>query len=197
MKYGLNLVTAPALEPITTAEAKAQCRIDANTEDSLVADYVSASRAYLEVSSGLALITQTFDLTISGWPADGEGILMPRNPVQSITSVKYYDASNVLQTLSSAYYEIDVTRTPTRIHLADGYEWPDHYDRLSPIVIRFVAGYGAAASSVPQPIRQALKLLVGAYYNNREQIMVSPGLTPVVLPMGVESLMQPYKVYGF
>jgi uncharacterized phiE125 gp8 family phage protein len=197
MKHGLQLVTAPTVDPVSIAEARAQCRIDSTTEDGLIADYILAARAYVEVTTGLSLISQTYDMTLSHWPHSGNGILLPRNPVQSITSVKYYDTTNALQTLSSSYYEIDVSRNPTAIHLADGYEWPDTYDRISPIVVRFVAGYGSAPGSVPEPIRQAIKLLVGGYYANRESAILSPGMGVAMVPFGVEALLQPYKVYGF
>ncbi len=48
---------------------------------------------------------------------------------------------------------------------------------------------------VPTPIRQAMLLMVGHLYENREASTVGPAITE--LPMGVEALLAPYRVLRF
>jgi uncharacterized phiE125 gp8 family phage protein len=60
------------------------------------------------------------------------------------------------------------------------------------IEIAFTAGYGAAASDVPAPIRQALLLLVAHWYEHRDPIEI--GTDATIIPAAVSELLQPYRV---
>ena len=197
MHYGLRLITGPSVEPISLNEVKAQLRIDGSADDTLLTSYIAAARAYDESTTGLALNTQTWEMTLHDWPYGSNPIVLPKQPVQSITTITYADQANQTQTLASSVYEIDVTRTPAFITLTENSDWPDIYDKQAAITIRFVAGYGATAASVPEPIRQAMLLLVGHWYANREQVTLGAGLTATQLPLGMDALLQPFKVYGF
>lgn len=197
MNYGLRLVSSAAIDPVSLAEARAHCRIDESADDGLVAGYIMAARSYIENATGLSLITQTWEMTLHDWPHADEGIVLPRQPVQSITSVQYYDTSGALQTLSSAAYEIDTTAMPAQIKLADGYSWPQLDDKLVSVIVRFVAGYGSSPGAIPEAIRHAILLMVGHFYANREQVVVGSGITISQLQFGVDALIAPYKVHGF
>jgi len=59
--------------------------------------------------------------------------------------------------------------------------------------VTFVSGYGAAAA-VPKAIKQALLLLIGHLYENREAVTTA-NLNE--LPMAVNALLYPYRVWGF
>lgn len=196
MDYGLRLVVSPTIDPVSIAEARAHCRIDDDADDGLVAGYIMAARSYIEQVSGLSLISQTWEMTLEEFP-DDDCIYLPRNPVLSITSIQYYDAANALQTLSASTYEIDTAQVPAEIELANGATWPATYERTAAVVVRFVAGYGAAPGSIPEPIRLAILLLVGHFYANREQVTLGAGLTATQLPFGVDALIAPYRVHEF
>lgn len=191
--HGLRIVTPPTAEPISLAEAKAHCRIYGSDDDGLIAGYIMAARSIVERAYNLALITQTWDMTLPCWPDPCGHFLLGLSPVQSVTSIKYYDTANVQQTLSATAYDFDGAQEPARVTLAFGYVWPMHYVRLAPIAIRFVAGYGSQPGSVPEPIRLALLLLVGHFYENREAVLV--GQTAADLPFGVDALLSPYRVF--
>lgn len=196
MDYGLRLVAAPTIDPVSLAEARAHCRIDESADDGLVAGYILAARAYIEQVTGLSLISQTWEMTLEDFPSE-DHIYLPRNPVSSITSIQYFDATNTLQTLSAAQYEIDTAQVPAEVELIEGATWPATYDRVAAVVVRFVAGYGATPGAIPEPIRLAILLLVGHFYANREQVTLGAGLTATQLPFGVDALIAPYKVHGF
>ena len=59
------------------------------------------------------------------------------------------------------------------------------------IEIDFVAGHGDTPSDVPQPIRQALLLLIAHWYENREPVEI--GATATTIPAGVSELLMPYR----
>ncbi|ODR98420.1 hypothetical protein AUC68_08240 [Methyloceanibacter methanicus] len=57
--------------------------------------------------------------------------------------------------------------------------------------VAFVAGFGDAAADVPQPIRQALLLLVAHWFERREPVELGPG--PQGVPAVAAGLLQPYR----
>lgn len=189
----VSVATAPAAEPITTAEAKAWGRIDVSEEDSLISALITAARLHVERTCGLALVTQTLDVYYQRWPMS-DRLLLPRPPIQSITWIKYTDNTEAEATFSSSNY-LFVPSFPAEVVLKDDIDWPDEtLSPAKPINIRVVAGYGDA-SAVPQPIKQAIFLLVQHWYQNREAVVVSSdgNIDAKVVPMAVDALLAPYR----
>lgn len=162
-----KVVTAPASEPITTAEAKLHCRVDLTDDDVPIAAWIVAAREEVERISGMALISQTLELVLPNWPI-GDRIELPRPPLTSVTSVKYKDKDGNETTWDSANYLAGVDSVPGVLVLAWNAVWPsvDLYP-IEPIRIRYVAGF-ANAAAVPQSLKQAMLLLIGHWYENRE-----------------------------
>lgn len=192
MMYGLTLVTPPAEEPFDLAAAKLHLREDDTGQDSIVSALITAARSYCESFLNRALITQTWDLTLDCFPytyrpgVDSNAIMVPRAPLQSVTSITYLDTNGTSQTLASTEYIVDPKQEPGRIVPAHGKSWPSAQDRVNAVVVRFVAGYGAAAA-VPEKIKAAMKLLIGHWYENREGVVT--GTITTEIPMAVESLL--------
>lgn len=101
--------------------------------------------------------------------------------------ITYYDTANTVATFAAASYFVDTKSEPGRVVLAYGQSWPGTTLRpANGICVTFIAGYGAA-SAVPENIKQAMLLLIGHFYENREAIVI--GQTAMPLPMAVESLL--------
>lgn len=188
---GLALYTAPAAEPLTTAEAKLHLRVVTSADDALIASLIVAARRLAEQETGRQLVTATWELHLDSWPACGV-ISLPRPPLQSVTHVKYYDAADVLQTLATTLYDVDDKALAPRIVRADGATWPTLDVRPNAVVIRFVAGYGAAGA-VPDNVKAAMLLMVGHWYSHREAV-ISGAVAD--LPLGVQYLLDPARVWG-
>lgn len=159
----LRLITAPAAEPVTVATAKTYLRVDGSDDDTLIGSLIKAAREKGEELSRRAFITQTWDLTIDCWPWS---LLMNlyRPPLQSITSVKYLDSSNVEHTWTDFVTDI---RTEPGVIMFNSLP-SDALLKSGAITVRFVAGYGTAGSNVPERINQAILSLVACWYENRE-----------------------------
>lgn len=178
MIQGRTLVTAPAVEPITLTEAKEHLREDGVGQDSLIEDVlIPAARQYVEKRTWRALITQTWDFTWYRFPI-GPGLGLSLPPLQSVTSVTYYDTDNALQTFASSNYIVDTSMEPGTIRLLEGVSWPDTYARPSAVIVRAVVGYGVAAD-VPAQYKHAMNLLVGHWYANREGVVTGTVSTRV------------------
>lgn len=190
MPFTLEQTTAPATEPITTAEAKSHLRVDISDDDTLIDNLVTAARLHVERITNRSLITQTWKYYLDGvFP---NLIRLPRGPIQSVTNIKYLDIDGAEQTVSTDVYRVDTVSEPARVVEEEDEDWPDTENTINAIYITYDAGYGDNASDVPQPLRQAILLLVGNWYREREAT-VPTTLTEV--PMAVNALLQPYKVY--
>jgi uncharacterized phiE125 gp8 family phage protein len=190
----LKLITPPAVEPILLADAKAHCRVDGTAEDTLITLYIGAARRAAENRTGLALIAQTWELALDAFPF--AEIWLPLPPVASITSIKYLDANGVEQTLDAADYALDNYGSVRHwVIPAAGVEWPDTLDAANAVKVRFVTGYGASGSNVPEDIRAWMLLAIGTMYSQRET--VAQGQV-AELPGGFwHDLLNPYRILTF
>lgn len=190
----LVLQTAPASEPVTTAEAKSHLRVTTSDDDTYISTLVTVARNHAETITRRALINQTWDYFLNRFPCDDK-IVIPLPRLSSVTSVKYTDKDNVQSTLASNKYVVDTNGEPGQVVLAYGESWPSFTPRpVNAVEIRFVAGYGSSATNVPAGIRQAMLLLVGHWYENRELISE---LNLKEIPETVNALLWPYRVMGF
>ncbi len=191
----LKLVTAPAVELMSTANAKAHLRVDSTDDDTLIGVLIKAARQHAENVASRALITQTWDYQLDAWP-DGDEITIPLPPLQSVTSVKYYDTAGTEYTMTATDYIVDTKSEPGRIVLAYGKSWPSTTLRpAAGVIVRFVAGYGDAAANVPEAIIAALKLHIGYLYEQREAVNI--GNIVNELPLAYDALLYPYRVWSF
>lgn len=185
----LTLITPPAIEPVSLDEAKLHLRVDGQDEDDLLSAYLTAAREVCELESRRAFITQTWEMALESWPVH-PWIELLRPPLQSVLSVKYTDSLGAEQTMASDDYLVGPATTPGRIWLGYGKSWPS--TTLQPgaaIRVRYVAGYGDDAASVPQRYRQAILLLLGHYYENREAVTAQVRFNLAPIPLGVRSLL--------
>lgn len=183
--YRTSLVTAPSEEPVSRTEAKLHCRVEHTADDTLIDGLIVASRQVVETLCRRALVTQTHDLFLGYWPHTGS-VEIPNPPLVSVTTVKYYDGDGTLTTISSSDYLVSAG-TPGSVTTASGSSWPEPQVRPDAIAIRYVAGYGAA-SAVPQCLKQAVLLLVGHFYENREAVAAATTFGEV--PMAVDALIR-------
>ncbi|MFZ4773938.1 MAG: head-tail connector protein [Terrimicrobiaceae bacterium] len=176
----IKVITAPVFEPITLAEAKLHLRVDTTDDDALISALIVAAREEIERRSWHALMTQTLELVLDEWPCDDE-IVLPRPPLQSVTSFTYKDASGTVNTWDPAHYVVGVDTVPAEIEPAYGKYWPaTALHPVDAIRIRYVCGF-ASASAVPQSLKQAMLLCMGRWYENRE------GEVPYVVDMLCQS----------
>lgn len=141
---------------------------------------------------GRCLLSQTWRQTVDHcWPPV-IGLTLP--PIQSVDAVKYIDGDGVQRTLApSAYRVTGAGSWLTEIAPAYGQTWPTVRWQAETIEVEFTSGYGTGADDVPAPILQAIRLLVGHLYQNREAVNV--GNITGEIPFGVRSLLAPLKVF--
>ena len=185
-----TLIEGPATEPVSLAEAKAQCRVDTSDDDTLLTSLIKASRHYVENYIRRPLIPQTKSVSFNRF--HDEMLLSPQ--LQSVSGVTYVDSEGVTQTLATSIYQVDTDSQPGRIYRAYNQTWPSV--RLQPMAVKatVVCGYGDDASDVPEDIRLAILLLVSERYDRRE--IVSLQSESHEMPFTISALLDPYRLWS-
>ena len=183
-------------EPIVTwEEAKKHLRVRDGEQDyveALIAaaqDWFDGPNKWLGHSFGL----QTYDLLTSCWTE----ARLPYGPIVEIVSVTYRDKDGVTQTMPEADYRL----------LSSGAlyaeTWPETDGKPEAITVRVRSGYAPAlvepegggdpveVSTVPASAKQALLLIIGHWFANRETVVTGTIATEV--PMAAEALLAPFK----
>jgi len=181
--------TAPVVEPVSLAEAKAQCRVDGTDEDTYLASLISTAREYVENVLDLSLITQVWEARYDTFPL--WEIILPRPPMQTGTvTVIYRDEAGAMQTITSAAnaFQVDAYATPGRIY--PNYEgvWPAVRGDENSVTVRWTAGYGASGANVPQTVKSLIMLLVAHWFEMRQPVVA--GYSQVLpVPQTFETLL--------
>jgi uncharacterized phiE125 gp8 family phage protein len=191
----IRLITPPAVEPVPLADAQEHLRaLIGGPDAALIGAYLQAAREAVENHTGRALMPQTWELRLPGFP-DG-AIKLPIAPLLSLTSVRYTAPDGADTLLDTAAYQIEAPSGPTAQPatlwpVASGL-WPAAlpYDRAA-VRVRFQAGY-ANAGAVPAALRAAILLVLGELYENRE---ASAAKAPEEIP-AVRRLLDPYRVHS-
>jgi len=187
IRVATKWVAGPATEPLSLADAKAQCRLFSTDEDALVASWIVAARRKVEQdTSRVASVAQTWDLFLDAFPSERQPIVVPWPPLVSVTGVYATDASGVETTLLPANYLVDTASEPGRLGLTGGGAWPSDLRIFQPGRVRFVAGY--ADAQIPEDLKRAMALLIGWFSENRE---------PAAFERNVyDALIAPYVIYA-
>lgn len=165
----IHVVSAPTEYPVSLAEAKAALLIDHSADDALITRLVAAATDEAERQAARSFCTRTIDLVLDTWPSNNV-ILLEYPPVQSITSITYYDENNAAADMPTNDYIAVLDVTPPVVMLAKNAVWPSAALRaVAPIRVRCVAGYGAAAA-VPSRYKALILALTAVDYENREAI---------------------------
>ena len=180
------MVQGPAVEPVSLAEARAHLRVGIADDDALISSLIIAARRVAEARTGLCFISQRWQAFRDGWPPDGV-IPLGQWPVRVVEELAVYGEDDQKAVIDPAHYVVDFTSRPARLLLRGSRQWPRPGRMINGIGLRVEAGYGTAAADVPQPLREAVLLLVAHWYGQRGDEQ-GPGL-----PVSLGSLLDPFR----
>ncbi|WP_035384489.1 phage head-tail connector protein [Ferriphaselus sp. R-1] len=185
----LQLVTPPALEPVTLSEARLHLRVDTADDDPLIGALISAARVHAEMLTARQFLPARWRLVLDRFTPM---VLLNRSPVVSVVSVRYLDMGGLWQIMPPTDYVVESSSEPARITPAFGKIWPPTLPQIGSVEILFDAGY-TDATKVPDGIKRWMLLRVGSLYQHREEMSVLPAGRIDPLPF-VDSLLDPYRV---
>lgn len=185
----LLLLAAPAAEPLSLADAKHFLRVEHDDDDALIGALIVGARGHVEARTRRLLITQTWRCVLDAWPPDGYVALLIA-PLSEVSAARVYDADGVAHALDVEHFVVNRVASPGLIAFAP-WAVASPGRAFAGIELDVIAGYGAAASDVPLPLIQAIRLLVAHWYENRA--LVGAG-AHAPLPGTLDPLLAPYRV---
>lgn len=180
-----RVVTPPEAWPVTLAQAKAHLRVDISDDDALITALIAAASQYVEEAAGVSTTPRVMEALLTRWPSPGL-LRLPRPPVASVAWVRYTDASGAQVDMPPTEYAVRAEGIWAR-------KWPSAAlsDAVEhPITIRYTAG----SADTPAPVRHAILLLIGHWYEHREAAV--SGHMSRDIALGVDALIAPYRRWG-
>tara|TARA_R110000824_G_scaffold5803_2_gene26720 strand:- start:1712 stop:2326 length:615 start_codon:yes stop_codon:yes gene_type:complete len=192
-------ISSPStVQILTTAEAKTHLRVDFSDDNDYIDSLVLAAQDVIENYCNIKIMDVTITQRCDSWYDSFELYFSPvqNSGKASIEHIKYYNdaATPVLTTWAASNYDFDKYSAPLRVSLADldsvdGY--PNISSMLNAIEITYKIGY-SSSSDVPKALKQACLILVGQWYENRQEAVV--GRSVGRIPMTATYLMNRYRI---
>lgn len=184
---GLQLLAAPASQPVSLEVAKEHLRIaPGDTDlDLEVGRLIRSATARAEKITQRALAVQSWRLILDKFPRGPISIPLP--PLKSVEAITYTDASGAEQVLDESGYVVNPFGLIGQVTPAMGKCWPVTARQAMSLRVDFTAGYDA----VPEDIVSAILLLIGHLDQNREAATTG---TMSALPLGVDALLSPHCI---
>ncbi|MGR9420656.1 head-tail connector protein [Rhizobium leguminosarum] len=153
------MTQAPS-EPVSVADAKKQCVVLHDDDDSLFDALISAARDYVERYCNTPIATQTIEVKCDSF-CDFDRL--PVAPVQSVTSITYVATDGTAATVDAGDTEQRCDGFEASIVPAYGRQWPFPRNG-SRITLTAVVGY----ATLPPSIKHAMLLWIADAYEQRE-----------------------------
>lgn len=179
----ITRLTDISSEPVAIADIKTALGIVTSSHDTLLTQLQKVARMEVEEYCRTSLGSSTWRITLDCFRTD---LVIPIGPVITVDSVKYYDDDGALQTLATSKYKTSIEGRHALIRFNDIPTVDD--EQPGAVQINITAGH----STVPEPLKQAIYLLVGHYYENPAEEVA--GTITTILKHGTLRLMAPYRV---
>lgn len=183
--YPPTVTVAATDEPLTAAEAKAQCRVDGTDEESYITTLIAAARSHVEGYTGTPIASRTVTVKCDAF---ADFAAFPVVPLQSVSSASYVDGAGATQTLATSVYEVRSDGLTASLALKGGQSWPN-IQSGSRITVTAVVGY----SEAPEAITHAMKLLVSGWFDQRAGTSDKPFST---VPHAVDALLANFRTFA-
>jgi uncharacterized phiE125 gp8 family phage protein len=172
--------------PLSLKAAKDHLRVDGDDEDDLINGLIAAAVDHVERFTGLVLTRRVVIEGVTGF--NGK---IRAWPISSVDEVAYVDGKGVDQVLDGDSWRLNAAARPARLGTLSQ-PWPAVGRLNGTVSITMTAGYEKDAD-LPGGVVQALKMLVGHFYRNREAVVASG--SPMEVPMAVDMLLQPHRLW--
>jgi uncharacterized phiE125 gp8 family phage protein len=137
-----------------------------NVEDNILTNIIVSARQAAENFIRRPLMTQTWKCIFDETPSKILELEMAA-PLQSVSSISYYNSDNVEVAIATTNFIIDTVSEPGRICTKSTFTWPSDPRELAGYQITYVVGYGDA-EDVPRRIKEAMLQIIGHMYENRQ-----------------------------
>lgn len=194
-------------EPVSLEDIKNHLVLDPGDtgEDAYLASLITAARGMSELLTNRQMVGSVRQLVLDAFPGRRDWLHLPLVPrphgdadllldggtVTDVT-ISYRDAAGALLQLDPVNYHTDLASEPAVVRpVAD---WPDVPDRPGAVVVSYTVSPLSGAKL--ELAKQAIRLIVGHWYANRETVVVDTRSTPAEVPMAVSWILRGLKVFA-
>lgn len=188
MEPRYKLKTAAVFEPVDIAALKRNLHILDTNQDTYLQEILSAVIEKVQNNIGRCIARATYTGYLDDFPDDDEDVIITLGPVAAISSIKYYDSDNALQTMDSGDYQLDNIDLDARLRFSETYNV--YEDKMNAVEIEFTTGWTDAAS-VPKDLKDAIVWIASKRYLNPENSGKEIDLSPA------ENVLRNYRVQRF
>ncbi len=184
----VKIKTEPTVEPVTvndlTDGGNNFLKIEFDEDDTLLTNQIKAARRLAEDYVNRKFITQTLTVYYDEFSME---VPLPYPPHISITSVKRLlkDTTTTL-TLDTDYFQLGTNTSDFILKDLDLHSGQS-------LEIEYVVGYGAAATDVPDPIKEAIMRIVAGLYDFRTDVVQDANIATI--PLNSRRLLEPFKIH--
>lgn len=181
--------TSAGAQVLTLDEVKKHVEVEGTTaHDAQLTRLIQQATDFVEGPTGklLALNEQTWEMRLDRFCPY---IQIPIWPIISVDQIQYVDLDGATQTLDAAVWEADVYDNPAMIRARSERSFPGTKWQFNAVTITFTAGW-PADPGVPEDLKGALLLLIGHWFDNREDSIV--GTIVSKTPKGFDSIIEKY-----
>lgn len=182
------LLSGPAIEPWSVAEAKSFLRAENDDDDTVIASLIAAARSHVEAMTRCALIAQTWRFVLDRWPKDG-CVKLGRGPLRTLVAARIYDSAGNASAVDAETFVLDKT---AGVIASSGWALPAPGRAAAGIELDVEIGFGTGATDVPDVLRHAVRTLVAHWYENRGLIAI--GQSVAMMPASVSAMIASYRV---
>lgn len=172
--YAVTVLTPPSRIAVELVDVKKHLEIHHELDDTQLRMILEAATQRAQRALGRQLITASLRLTLDAFPGRGCYLRIPFPPLQSISSINYYDQAGDAQTVDLADVVVSSEREPAVLSLLTTGNWPTTRPARSSVWIDYVAGYGTDASTVPEMIRMGILQVIGHWKDHQSEIADAP-----------------------
>lgn len=180
-------ITGPTDTPCTLEEAREHASVFGFTDDdAMLTRFVKAASRSVGEWAGRVLNQETWAVSFpNGFCGD---LHFPKSPVQSVTSITYFDKDDVEQTALVSDFYLTKSEDGAFLRPKAGVSWPTaNATRADAITVTFVAGY----ATCPDNLATAVAAMAAHIYDNR--LLVSEKKMHEV-PLGIAALIEPDRI---
>ncbi|WBO23936.1 head-tail connector protein [Sphingomonas abietis] len=198
-------------EPVSLDQLKVHLRLEEGEtdEDAYLTGMIMAARRACEYQINRSVVGATDVLNLDIFPGEehspfpiipleacsprSRDICLAGGMVASVTSVTYFDEAGAEQTLDPSTYFADLVDAPALLAPV-GRSWPKTQNRPGAVTITYLVSPLTADDLAT--VAQAMLLLIGHWYRNRESVAVDIRGTPIELPLSVTWLLTPLRQWA-
>ncbi|MBO9453260.1 phage gp6-like head-tail connector protein [Tropicibacter sp. R16_0] len=193
----LERQSGATLDLVSLDEARDHLRIIGGDHDADIQQAIAAASAFLDVDEdgfgglGFPMVAQHWSVKASGFTPKLLRLPFPR--ISSVDEMRYLPMVGGVQVVPSEHYVVRRAGRLSQVALLPSFECPPLADRPDAVEVRFTAGW-ADVASVPTDIKQAAKLLMAHFFENRQAEI--EGAITSELQLGVDRLTARYRRFA-